>query len=191
MPAGSLTKEQIYGIDRKYLRERFDYCDSGKLIWKKNNQKHLLGREAGTLKPCNRRMVCIKKDGTKKTYKIHRLIWIYHNNSFPEVVDHIDRNTTNNKISNLRASTQSLNCLNKTRGRNNKKYSNVYLEGRKYKARTVFRGKYTNLGKFENEIDAAIAVDNFYFNILDEQEKRFYNPNIKEEWDKKIEADKI
>ena len=40
MPAGRLTKEQIYGIDRKYLRERFDYCDSGKLIETHVDMKH-------------------------------------------------------------------------------------------------------------------------------------------------------
>jgi hypothetical protein len=48
----------------------------------------------------------------KKFYKTHRLIFFYHNGYFPEFVDHIDGNKTNNKIENLRPTTKSQNAMN-------------------------------------------------------------------------------
>jgi len=49
-------------------------------------------------------------------YKVHRLVYFAFIGDLTEnlVIDHIDRDGTNNNISNLRLVTKSINCLNKT-----------------------------------------------------------------------------
>ena len=49
-----------------------------------------------------------------KPHSLHRAVWEYHNGKIPEgmVIDHIDRNTDNNQIENLRCVTLSENARN-------------------------------------------------------------------------------
>lgn len=49
-----------------------------------------------------------------KLYKAHRLVWELHNGPIPEgrVIDHIDRDKSNNKIENLRCVSRSENRKN-------------------------------------------------------------------------------
>jgi hypothetical protein len=51
----------------------------------------------------------------KKTYKIKvsQFAWYIIYNEIPNVIDHINRNSLDDRISNLRNVTQSLNCFNK------------------------------------------------------------------------------
>ena len=51
----------------------------------------------------------------RKCYRLHQLVYIAHNGLYETtkyVVDHIDRNKTNNNINNLRLATRSLNSNN-------------------------------------------------------------------------------
>lgn len=52
----------------------------------------------------------------KKNHRAHRIVWELHNGPIPEgsLVDHEDRVKTNNRISNLRLATHSLNSRNRT-----------------------------------------------------------------------------
>ena len=55
-----------------------------------------------------------------KIYKAHRLAWIlYYNEQPPSQIDHIDRNSLNNAILNLKSSSYKDNCKNKTKQSNN------------------------------------------------------------------------
>ena len=40
----------------------------------------------------------------KKTYLLHRLVYLYHHGYIPKLIDHIDQNPSNNRIENLRES---------------------------------------------------------------------------------------
>lgn len=56
-----------------------------------------------------------------RTVLVHRIIWELVNGKIPphHVIDHIDGNSLNNKICNLRITTQEYNCKNKRISKNN------------------------------------------------------------------------
>ena len=76
-------------------------------------------------------------------------------------IDHIDHNGLNNQKSNLRLCTRSQNAKNRT-PRGASKYLGVYYEKRKrkYQAQININGVVVYLGRYVNEIDAAMAYDN-------------------------------
>lgn len=51
---------------------------------------------------------------------LHRGVFLYHHGYLPEHVDHIDRDTTNNRIENLRPATNAQNQYNGHRKINNR-----------------------------------------------------------------------
>jgi hypothetical protein len=90
-----------------------------------------------------------------KRYGIHRLVALHflsNPQNFP-LVDHIDGDTTNNNVNNLRWVTRSQNNLNvnKYRGNFTSQYKGVYKKGRKWVCQ--FRRK--NYGYFNTEREAA------------------------------------
>lgn len=58
--------------------------------------------------------VNLTHNGIKKDYRVHRLVYIAYKGNIPKnmVIDHIDGNTSNNNINNLKCVTQSKNCQN-------------------------------------------------------------------------------
>lgn len=72
------------------------------------------------------------KDGKKKRYSIHRLVWETFNSSIPEdyEINHIDENPLNNCISNLSAVSHKTNINWGTR---NKKVSVAMTNGKESK----------------------------------------------------------
>jgi hypothetical protein len=94
----------------------------------------------------------IELDGGK--YLEHRLVWLYVHGSFPEIqIDHIDRDKTNNKLSNLREATISQNQWNRPMNRNNTSgYTGVYFnkQSGKWQAYIRVNNKQKHLGSFAN-----------------------------------------
>ena len=82
---------------------------TGIFIWKENRKAVHKGDIAGHIK--NSGYVEIRVGGT--TYLAHRLAWLYFYKKWPDnEIDHIDRNPTNNSISNLRDVTLTENNQN-------------------------------------------------------------------------------
>ena len=86
------------------LHALFEYdFETGELTWKKTGKR--AGWNAGGY-----RVVRVNKI----SYKVHRLIYFMFNRKDPgkKVIDHIDGDKSNNRLINLRAVKQSVNCKN-------------------------------------------------------------------------------
>lgn len=99
---------------KERLRALFEYHPDGYLIWK--SKTHLRSRSIGTpIKPRSGINKYTQVQIDKGHYRLHNLIWIYHNGDIPSdlTVDHRDRDKTNNKIDNLRLASARLQEINK------------------------------------------------------------------------------
>lgn len=96
-------------------------------------------------------------------HRAHRVIWALQTGRWPtDELDHIDRDRSNNKWSNLREVSSSQNKANRpSKAGSSSKYLGVnYDTGRKkWLARIKKHKKATNLGRFDCEIEAARAYD--------------------------------
>lgn len=96
-----------------------------------------------------------------KTYKQHRLVWLYFNGSFPEgQIDHINQDKADNRISNLRVVTNLENCRNKGKSKaNTSGVTGAYLDKRtsRWRAIICIEGKNKNLGFYASKKEAATA----------------------------------
>ncbi len=93
------------------LRELLDYNpESGVVTYKKSVGSRKSGDVAGT--PATRGYLTVKIN--RSIYKLHRIVWALHYGTDPAnlEIDHIDRNTSNNRIDNLRLTDRSENCFN-------------------------------------------------------------------------------
>jgi len=93
----------------------------------------------------------------KKT-RGHRLAWFLTYGYMPKIIDHINGNGLDNRLSNLREVTQQENCHNikKLPNHNTTGYMGVsyYKAGKKYSAHININGKKKHLGYFITALDA-------------------------------------
>ncbi|XXE86891.1 HNH endonuclease [Pseudomonas sp. D4-18] len=70
----------------------------------------------------------------RRSYMIHRLVWLYVHGSFPAGdIDHINGNKIDNRICNLRVATKSQNMMNsKIPSKNTTGFKNVSRNGSGY-----------------------------------------------------------
>jgi len=102
-------------ITQEYLKELFSY-DGEQLIWIRRRQGIKVGSIAGCLDAEGYRI--IRVDG--KNYKSHRLIWLWVYGEWPqEQIDHVNGKRDDNKITNLRDVSQSINLRNSKKQKNN------------------------------------------------------------------------
>lgn len=132
--------------------------DSGNFCWITKRKGRNPSKAAGSITPTGYRTICI--NGVD--ILAHRLAWLYVHGSWPVgVIDHINGNRQDNRISNLRDVTQVENMLNvhKPRIDNTTGYRGVSLHkpSGKYLARLKIGGKYKSLGLFACAEAAAAA----------------------------------
>ena len=100
-----------------------------------------------------------------KTYKAHRLAWeIYYNEVPTGDIDHKDGDGTNNRISNLRCVTKSINQRNqKLSSRNKSGVAGVLWRKAisKYEITATVNNKVINLGYTASLFDAACIRKSF------------------------------
>jgi hypothetical protein len=155
--------------DLKLLNEMFSYCDkTGSLLWKERPLEHFKSKR--TMDIFNNRYAGKEVGATYKSgykyfnigevrYLVHRVIWKMHSGVDPEgVIDHIDRDCSNNTIENLRDVTSAVNGQNRSSSRNTSGEIGVSkTKGGKWKAFLTIRNNTISLGTFDTIEEAKLA----------------------------------
>lgn len=164
-------------IDQQTLLALLRYePETGRLFWKKRTPEMFLGGSNGGAqascaswnKQHEGREAFAGDDGKgyrrgsikNQKFLAHRLIFAMVHGSWPEEIDHIDGNRSNNRIDNLRAASCTENMRNRKRIKTNT--SGVMgvafnKTAGKFVARIGRAGRYVHLGYFEN-FDEAVAA---------------------------------
>jgi hypothetical protein len=150
MATASLTQERLMSL------VSYD-AETGVFTWNVTRSTVKAGSRAGTRD--KRGYLRISIDSV--IYAAHRLAWLYAHGVWPSgVIDHINRDTGDNRLCNLRDTDQYVNTQNAC----TRKDSPVGLRGvtqhprsKKWRARIQAGGKPVELGSF-NTIEAAAAA---------------------------------
>jgi hypothetical protein len=158
-----MTQARLLDIDSgltvERLRDVLRYePDTGLFFWKLRTCRSIqVGELAGCAHPVWRYRG-IKIDG--REYKAHRLAWFYVHGIWPKhQIDHINGDRTDNRISNLRDVTASVNSQNQVRPmRTNKTgFLGVDQHVGRYRAKIFVRGRVMYLGHFDTPEEASEA----------------------------------
>jgi hypothetical protein len=90
-------------------------------------------------------------------------VWVYHNDDWPELIDHINRDKLDNRIENLRVIDKSSNGLNMSEPHKDNKLGVLGVCQRQDTGKFIaqFRGK--RLGEFDSIEDAKARYDEVKF----------------------------
>ena len=145
-------------MDLDYLKTQVRYED-GHLYWTEYKQGRSIDLAIGS--GSTDRYLSMYLDG--KQYKVHRLIYLLHTGQLPEVVDHVNGNTNDNKIENLRSSTVQTNNYN--RALESTSTSGVkgvcwHKRESKWRVQVGVNGKRVTVGSFDDlELAELVAVE--------------------------------
>lgn len=154
----------MHTADINKIKTMIDYDPgTGRFTWLVNRGVAQKGAPAGCTKvSCrltNRKYLNIGI--FNKRFKAHRLAWALVNGEWPRCeIDHIDGDSLNNRISNLRLATRRENSRNlKLNRANSSGFNGVsFCRSRnKWLAQIGVNGKTINLGRYDSLIDAVAA----------------------------------
>ena len=139
-------------------KEFFTYSpETGDVHWlKTRNNRCTAGKRVSTASTDGALQVCFDH----RTYRLHRVIWLYMTGSWPtKVIDHKDGDQTNNRWENLRDVSQSVNRENLRAAPANNKVGvlGVGRIGSRWRANIHVYGKSMALGSFNTLEDAQQA----------------------------------
>jgi hypothetical protein len=149
-------------ITAEELRKLLAYdADTGVFVWKVSRGNDIgVGSAAGSANGRNRKYIRVNG----KKYQAHRLAWLYVYGTWPaDQLDHVDGNTLNNCIENLREATNAENCQNRgIRSDNKSGYMGVSWrkDMHKWEAQIQRQGRKYQLGFFETPEAAHAAYLN-------------------------------
>lgn len=134
------------------VRELFHY-DTATGVFTRRVTTNNNGARAGTSAAASNgpgRHLITRIDGKK--YYLHRLAWLYVHGRWPEhVIDHINGDPADNRISNLRDIPQSVNMQNQRNAKKNGStgFLGVTRNHKRFMAQLQVGGKYHYLGTYD------------------------------------------
>jgi hypothetical protein len=142
-------------------RELFDYNpETGDLTWRASTKgRRVRGNIAGYIFESEKngyRVVGVDR----RLYPAHRVIWLIVYGYWPAQIDHINGKRADNRLCNLRESTQTENTWNKPgHGRSGVKGVSYNRKGDMWRARIMHHGKSRHLGDFRTKDEAGFAYE--------------------------------
>jgi hypothetical protein len=147
-------------LTQSMLRELFDYRVDGNLVRLKSGMgpNNKAGDLVGDLNKKklgsrNARYVTTRING--QHYCVHKLIYMWHTGVMPDELDHINRDTLDNRIENLRVANKSQNACNRTVFVNN----TSGVKGVSWNARNKKWFVYVDVNKKRNNIGYFDDID--------------------------------
>ena len=165
--------------EKQWLKDNLRYdSDTGNLLWTTPRTSGPKGKNGAGYENGNgysRLKIYFK--GKSFYYLNHRVVWFLNYGYVPDVLDHIDGDSSNNRVENLRPATQGLNLRNRVVG-GKCKFKGVSIHHqKKYKCSASKGGKQHYLGMFETQEGAARAYDKFVEEELTPLERQFSKTN--------------
>ena len=152
----NISREEKFGITREVILDSFMYHD-GKLIRIKGEPRYIGKWDWSLRGRMGYRHLVINKE----KFGVHRLIWIIFNGFIPvdKHIDHIDRDTLNNRIENLRLVSIRENNMNR---KDNNSFPGVYYSSKrkKFHSQISIGGINKHLGRYETLEEAVEARRN-------------------------------
>lgn len=150
----------VSGYEKYYM-----ISNMGRLKSLHSSKERILSQNKGKKGYITYNLCC---DGKCKTHKAHKLVAIEFLNHSPsgmsEIIDHINDDKTDNRVSNLRLTN---NRDNVSKSKQSKNYSSKYTgvswfdSRKKWVSRIYFENKNHHLGYFDSEKEASIAYNKF------------------------------
>ncbi len=140
---------------------RFKYLpDTGQLVWADSPKKRLIGKLAGSFQKDGYVRVNIKVNGKQTLVLAHHIVWLMHNETLPDIIDHINRDGADNRIKNLREANPLMNSQNQSMfNTNTSGFVGVsyFRQSGKWKAEIRSNNIHKYLGLFDTPEDAGEA----------------------------------
>jgi len=145
----------------KLVRELFNYdAETGVVTYRVANTRKKVGDKAGYIDSLGY-ITCRLPGGAE--IRAHRLAWAhYYGEKPPPLIDHVNRQKTDNRISNLRSANRMINSFNSKVSKNNSSgFTGVSWHSQvgKWCARIKVGGKQKHLGLFETAEEASAAYN--------------------------------
>lgn len=169
---------------RKYLREKFYIIGDDLYMIDERmgpNKNGLAKMVPGTLRNDKYVMVSVGYEGTRHAFYKHRIMYFLWYGNFPEYIDHIDRDPSNNSKSNLRscsAAENQLNCYQSQYARGRIPFIGVGKCGNKFRAYIKVETIFHHIGMYDTAEEAALARDKY---VLDNNLTDRYRLNFEEQ----------
>lgn len=147
-----MTREEQLLLEAKKLKDYVKYCISEGTIYSKKTRKRYESKDVHGY---------IFFHALGRKWKVHRVVWFMEHGTWPQVIDHIDGNKSNNHYSNLREATYKQNSYNCSPKSHSSKYKGVWKsKSGKYRASLYSDYKRIHLGYFNTQEEAALAYNN-------------------------------
>lgn len=156
-------------------KELLNYnSETGVFTWKVGRGGSSKDSVAGSIDRLGYIQICVSINKKRKSLMGHRVAWFLYHGEIPNVIDHINMDKSDNRISNIRNCTHSQNKFNTIKPSNNTSgFKGVYLCRGKWRAKINYMRRSIHIGTYDTAEEASKA----YEAKAKELHKEFYRPS--------------